>query len=309
MTNRQARREQRRSQRNQQRGMRNTQRPAPQRSGGGGSSFFSLPYLVGIGVLVLALGGIIVFLAMQDSGSAYAEQLREADEQFPTELAEGNAVGEADAPVTIVSFVDFRCPHCMRFAAEDEPQIIDEYVTEGLVRLETRHMPVIAGDGSVIAAEAAQCALRQDQFWPMHNRLFRAHAEDGTGSSVFDTDAVKGYAADIGLDTEAFNSCIDNRETNEEVQADRAASQSYGFTGTPSFLINETALTGAPSGMDGWRTLLDDLLADLQAGGGQSEGDDGAGTNGEDDANGDATEEEETGAEDDENPDEETSNE
>lgn len=292
MTNRQARREQRRSQKN----TRGVQRPrggsgpSPSRGssgGSGGSGFFSVPYLVGVGVLVLALGGIVVWLALDGGDDATVENLIAAEESFPDDMADGNAVGDPDAPVTVVSFIDFRCPHCLNFAAGNEPDIIDEYVRDGRVRLETRHMPVL-GDGSVAAAEAAQCAARQDAFWPMHNKLFLEHAREGTGSGTFNRDAMLDYAGDIGLDVDEFESCMSNRDTNEEVQDDLQTAQSYGFSGTPSFLINDQPLTGSPSDIDGWRTILDDVLDD---GDGDAEGDNGEGadtgdgaTNGEDPA-------------------------
>jgi protein-disulfide isomerase len=293
MTNRQARREQRRSQRNRggQRPRPGGQRPAgPPGGGGGPGSFFSLPYLIGVGVLVVILGGVIAFLAMRDSDSEFASMIVEAEASFPHELAEGRSVGDADAPISLVSFIDFRCPFCMRFAAEDEPQLIDEYVRDGLLRIETRHMPVLPGDGSVIAAEAAQCALRQDGFWDMQHRLFLAHARDGTGTSVFSSDAVKGYARDIGLDGAQFDECMDSRATNDEVQDDRAESQSYGFTGTPSFLINGQPLSGAPANIDGWRTIIDGILEDLDGDTPPANGD----TEPDDSAEGDSGEEETT---------------
>ena len=267
MSNRQARREQRKGSRNAQRGQRprNSQRqssPQPV-GGGGGGGFFSLPYLIGVGVLIVALGGVIGFMALTGDDSDYGEDLHAAEENFPEDLADGTAVGDPDAPIELISFIDFRCPFCLRVAAEDEPDLIEEYVREGHLRIETRHMPVIQGDGSTIAAEAAQCAAQQDAFWPMHNRLFLAHDEDGTGTGVFSTDAMKDYADDIGLDRDEFDACVDNRETNDEVLEHRSSAQAYGFTGTPSFVINEQPLQGAPSGIEGWRQILDALLEDL----------------------------------------------
>jgi protein-disulfide isomerase len=237
--------------------------------------------MIGIGALVVVLGGILVFLTMRGSDSSFAQQLQEAEANFPFDLTDGTAVGNADAPITLVSYIDYRCPFCMRFAAEDEPTIIEEYVTQGIVRIETKHMPVL-GDESVMAAEAAQCAARQDAKWSMHHRLFVQQANEGTGTGRFSTDNLKRFARDIGLDSSEFNECLDSRATNNEVQDHRAEAQSYGFTGTPSFLINGAPLTGAPANMDGWRTIFEQVLEDLEANG--NDGDDPA--NGE--ANGDA---------------------
>ena len=270
MTNRQARREQRRSQRGG-RAQRGGQRPASKKqqpsAAGGPGSFFSLPYLIGIGALVVILGAALIFVSTRgDSDEEFVEMLQAAHAQFPDELADGLAVGDPDAPIIVQSYIDFRCPFCMQFAADQEPQLIEEFVEAGLVRIETRHLPVL-GNESVIAAEAAQCAVRQGRGWDMHNKLFQEQVRQGTGTGSFNRDAVKSYARDIGLDTEEFDQCVDTNATIDEVQDDRAEAQSYGFTGTPSFLVNGMPISGAVGSMEGWREIFEELLGDVEAGG------------------------------------------
>ncbi|MDZ7728713.1 MAG: thioredoxin domain-containing protein [Dehalococcoidia bacterium] len=239
MTNRQARREQSRSSRNLRGQRGRSQRPSsqqPKHSGGGGpGDFLSLPYLIGVGVVAVALAGILIFVAVSSGGGdeEYVAALEEMDASFPEDMADGLAVGDPDAPVTLTAYEDFTCPFCLRFTAENEPGIISDYVEEGLVRFEFQHYP-LRGTEATNAAEAAQCAVQQDRFWDMHNKLFLEHAEEGNPSSgLYSTDALKGYASDIGLDTEAFNACMDSDETLEEINTQAQDARSLGIQRHP----------------------------------------------------------------------------
>jgi protein-disulfide isomerase len=122
------------------------------------------------------------------------------------------------------------------------PQIIKEYVDTGKVRYVFRNWPIFSGADSTNAAEATYCAQEQDKFWPYHDRLF-AISSEVTG--VYSPDAVKKAAKDAGLDTAAFNTCFDSKKYADQVTKDKAYGQQVasqkGFSGTPAFLINDTA--------------------------------------------------------------------
>jgi len=56
---------------------------------------------------------------------------------------------------------------------------------------------------------------------------------------------LKGYADDLGLDTEKFDECLDSGAMEEEVLADLVEGQSFGISGTPGFFINGKLISGA----------------------------------------------------------------
>jgi protein-disulfide isomerase len=58
-------------------------------------------------------------------------------------------------------------------------------------------------------------------------------------------EALKGLAAQLGLDTATFNSCLDSGEKATEVQKDYQEGASYGVSGTPAFFINGRYVSGA----------------------------------------------------------------
>lgn len=86
------------------------------------------------------------------------------------------------------------------------------------------------------SAYAAECANRQGKFWEYHEKLFTQFTTAFAGS--YSKANLKKYAAELGLDTAAFNKCIDNDETASVIQADIAEAQRTGIRGTPTFMIN-----------------------------------------------------------------------
>ncbi|MFT7616015.1 MAG: protein-disulfide isomerase [Candidatus Woesearchaeota archaeon] len=146
--------------------------------------------------------------------------------------------GDADAPITIVEFSDFECPFCARFYSDTYQKIIAEYVDTGKVKIVYRDFPLSFHPNAQKAAEAAECAEDQGEFWAMHDILF----EQGVvgGPTTF-----KGYAATLGLDANDFADCLDSGKHAAEVRADLNDGAAAGVTGTPGFYINGVQVVGA----------------------------------------------------------------
>jgi len=88
------------------------------------------------------------------------------------------------------------------------------------------------------AAEATECADDQDKFWEYHDLVF-------ANQGALDVDSLKGYAAQLDLDTATFNDCLDGGKQSSEVEKDSQDGQSYGVAGTPAFFINGQLVSGA----------------------------------------------------------------
>ena len=146
--------------------------------------------------------------------------------------------GSSDAPVTIVEFSDYECPFCGRFYNDALKQIRSEYIDTGKVRVVYRDFPLSFHPDAQKAAEAAECAGKQNKYWEMHDKLF----ENNTALGVAN---LKQYAVDIGLNAEQFNSCLDNGETASEIRADFSDGSAAGVSGTPTFFINGQKIVGA----------------------------------------------------------------
>jgi protein-disulfide isomerase len=146
--------------------------------------------------------------------------------------------GDANAPVTIIEFSDFECPFCGKYVEETYPLIIKNYVDTGVVKYVFRDFPLSFHQNAQKAAEAAECAGEQNQYWEMHDILF-------ANNDKLSVNDLKGYAVELGLDTEDFNTCLDSNKMAEEVKKDMADGVEYGVTGTPAFFINGKLVSGA----------------------------------------------------------------
>lgn len=155
------------------------------------------------------------------------------------ELAdEDKILGDPNAPITIVEFSDFECPFCGRFYSQTLGQLKEEYIDTGKVKLIYRDFPLSFHPQAQPAAEAAECANEQGKFFEFHDLIFE-------NQSLLGPATYSQWAADLGLDVEQFDSCLDDGKYRAEVQADFAAGQAAGVSGTPTFFINGQKIVGA----------------------------------------------------------------
>lgn len=152
----------------------------------------------------------------------------------PFDLTGQPAKGPKEAPLTIVEFADFRCPHC---AAAYE--ILDELVERRTdVRLVYFYFPLGGGgERSIRAAEAAEEAHQQGKFWEMARLLFR-------GQHALEDEDLARYAAEAGLDLGRYTAAMNDHKHRETVSADKRAGEVAGVVSTPSLYVN-----GRPFGL------------------------------------------------------------
>jgi protein-disulfide isomerase len=160
------------------------------------------------------------------------------------------ARGPKSAPVQIVEFSDFECPYCLRAHATLE-RVRETYGDR--IRLVYRHYPLTNHPNAKPAAEASLCAAEQDKFWPYHDRLF-ANPKKLSGPELQE------HAAQLGLDVGAFRACVESAKYRADVEADVAAANAVGVSGTPAFFINGRRLEGAQP-FEAFKEVIDEELA------------------------------------------------
>jgi len=97
------------------------------------------------------------------------------------------------------------------------------------------------------------CAHDQDEFWTYHDKLYE-------NQRALSPENLKQYAAELELDTEAFNACFDSGKFREAVQKDYRSGQELGVTGTPAFFVNGRFLNGAQP-FEAFQAIIDEELA------------------------------------------------
>lgn len=149
--------------------------------------------------------------------------------------ATGPAKGPENAPVTIVEFSDFQCPFCSRINPTLD-QVREKYGDK--VRIVFRQYPLPMHAEAQKAAEASLCANDQGKFWQLHDAMF-------ANQQALKVDQLKAKAAELGLNAEAFNTCLDSNKYAEQVAADMKEGSAAGVSGTPAMFVNGRFINGA----------------------------------------------------------------
>ena len=155
--------------------------------------------------------------------------------------------GGTHAPITLVEYGDFQCPHCA-MAHATVKRLLHRFGDR--MRYVYRNFPLTeihphAGH----AAEAAEAAAAQGHFWPMHDYLFehQHQLEDGD---------LHTYAAHLGLDVARFDREMRAHAHAPRVGADMRSGDESGVEGTPTFFVNGVLHTAS------WE--LEPLLAAIE---------------------------------------------
>ena len=120
--------------------------------------------------------------------------------------------------------------------------MVKRYVDTGTVRFVYREFPLSSiHPNAQKASEAAVCAGQQDKYWEMNEKLFATQQEWAEADAVA---AFKGYAQDLGLDTQAFADCLDSGAAAQAVMADLKAGEMAGVNATPYFFIGDFPIRG-----------------------------------------------------------------
>lgn len=152
------------------------------------------------------------------------------------------ALGKPDAPVVLISYSEFQCPFCGKFARDTEPTLISKYVDAGVLRIEWRDFPYL-GDESTTAAVAGRAAAAQNRFWQFHDALYADQQPVNSGRIT--KEFLTGIAKKAGLDIARFSADLGDQKLRDAVETDFSEGQRIGVTGTPAFLVNGTPIMGA----------------------------------------------------------------
>ena len=173
------------------------------------------------------------------------------------------ALGEANAPVTIVEYMSTTCPHCAAFHNNTFDAIKTKYVDGGKVRFIVREFPF---DPRAAAAFMLARCNPQDttklteaaQYYPMISMLMKqqetwAAAQDGR-------EALLQMSKLAGFTQESFQACLTNQKLLDDVNAVRErGAKEFGVAATPTFLINGKRYSGDMS-VDTMSALIDSML-------------------------------------------------
>lgn len=154
-----------------------------------------------------------------------------------------STLGDAAAPISLIEFSDFECPHC-RMAEPIIKQVLKEFKN---VKLVFMNFPLQLHANAPTFAAAALAAGKQGKFWQFKEKLFENQG------SVRQADLIL-YAQELGLDVRRFQADIEAMRSR--VARERAVGEKLDLGGTPTFFVNCRKVEG-PLSLDNLRSYIE----------------------------------------------------
>ena len=201
---------------------------------------------------VLVFGGILFFNKKEAKSP---ENKSNTSNVKPTNHVRGNK----DAKVTLTEYGDFECPACSQYYPLVE-QVYDKYKDK--IQFQFRNFPLIQiHQNAMVAHRAAKAASNQGKFWEMYHKLYENHSAWTSGGIA--TNAIRGYAEEIGLDMKKYDEDFKSEQTNAIINADVDEGKSKGVESTPTFMINGKKINN-PGSADEFSKVIDEALKSNQ---------------------------------------------
>ncbi|WP_277467402.1 MULTISPECIES: thioredoxin domain-containing protein [unclassified Paenibacillus] len=163
-------------------------------------------------------------------------------------------LGDPNAPVKVIEFVDFKCPSCKAWEEANFAILNEEYIKTGKVQFYMINFPFLGPD-SIEAGVAAESIFKQspDKYWDFMQKLFQNQGQEKTiwATEKFLLNFVHDNIDDIDYDQ--FKKDLQNHTYLFEVKEDFKIAAANGVYGTPSFIVN------------GVKTDVDQLEAAIQS--------------------------------------------
>lgn len=228
---------------------------------------FAIPLAIVIAGVIIALG---IFFANRNKttiDNTNTNTDNTANDTFAaatTKIGTGAVLGDKDtAKVAIVMYSDYQCPYCQTFEEETLAEIRTNYVDSGDVIFVFRNFPLdFHGDITYQSAYAGECVYDQlgaEKLAEFHSQAYLAESMD----------AVNAIAKSLGVNESEYNTCLSTQEFKSRVDADFAAGQDAGVSGTPGFVVGTLDADGNVTGKliegaypyDSFKAVIDEMLA------------------------------------------------
>jgi len=202
------------------------------------------------------------------AGAASQTTANDANPQQPsnaekvTPVSDSDHVrGNKDAKIALIEYSDAECPFCKRFHPTMQ-EILKEYGDK--VKWVYRHFPLSFHANAQKEAEASECVAEfgdNDKFWEYIDKIFERTTSNGTG---FALDQLGPLAAEVGVDQNKFQNCLDSGKYEKLVKDQMADGTKAGVNGTPStFVVNakgESQIVVGAQPKEAIKTIIDQYL-------------------------------------------------
>lgn len=183
----------------------------------------------------IIVGGFVVFSGDDEASPTQPAQPAQTSvptepEKVPASQGDDAVLGNTNAPVTIIEYLDYQCPFCGRHYSQTFPQIKSRYVDSGKVKYIVKDFPLANHPLGMPSAIATECVREQggdEAFWKMHDKIFE-------NQQALSEANLKTWAQELGYN---INSCLSSNKFRGEATEDIQEGQNSGISGTPGFLV------------------------------------------------------------------------
>jgi protein-disulfide isomerase len=173
--------------------------------------------------------------AAQTASGAIPGQ-KESAEMLAGIPQKGIYLGKADAPVRLVEFADLQCPICREYSLQSLPQLVQDYVRTGKVRMEFRNLSFLGPD-SITAGRAAAAAAQQNKLWNFADVFYYNQGEENSGYVTQDfIDRINKAA---GVDSAEADAFAKSDASQEPLGAANTMANQLGVNATPTILVGK----------------------------------------------------------------------
>ena len=205
----------------------------------------------------------ILSFAVLSAGLSLASLPAAAQEEAAPETPETveiqqMSLGAEDAPVTVIEYASFTCPHCRDFHAGTFEQLREDYIDTGDVHWVYRE--VYFDRFGLWASMLARCG-GEDRFFGLVDLIYENQSEWVQGDDpAAVADNLRRLGRTAGLEDETLNACLQDAAKAQALVAwYQENAEEHGVRSTPSFVIDSELYNNMP--YDEFSDILDEKLA------------------------------------------------
>jgi protein-disulfide isomerase len=182
---------------------------------------------LGLAVLIVVGLGFAVWRS-----GLFAEMFGGADLLQAGPLGE-QAIGDANAPITIIEYASMSCPHCAEFSGTTFPELKRRYIDSGKVRFIFREFPL---DPLAEAAAMLPRCAPEDKFFAAVDTLFATQENWRVEQPL---EPLLAAAQQAGFTQDSFKACLQDQTILDGIEWVRTrAHEKFKVMSTPAFFVN-----------------------------------------------------------------------
>jgi len=187
-------------------------------------------------------------------GAAQAQEAGEVDTSSIVDMVQG----AEDAPVTIIEYASYTCPHCANFHEGPYKKLKADYIDTGKVRFIYRE--VFFDRYGLWASMIARCG-GEEKFFGISDLIFKGQSDWArAGGPTEIVDALRKIGRLAGLESDTLEACLqDGTKAQTLVAWYQENAEKDGVEATPSFIVNGEKVSN--QSYEDFKTLIEAELA------------------------------------------------